>query len=80
MELLKQNALGPDLGDASEGDEMPNHVVSQSFVAATARPRAPSWRARHADMAPMEFIGLVAGWSTALVAVLALPVFIRFIG
>jgi len=28
----------------------------------------------------MEFIGLVAGWSSALVAVLALSVFIRFIG
>jgi hypothetical protein len=59
---------------------MPNHLVSQSSAAAMARPRAPSWRARHADMTRMEFIGLVAGWSTALVAVLALSVFIRFIG
>jgi hypothetical protein len=31
-------------------------------------------------MAPMEFIRLVAGWSTALVVLLALSVFIRFIG
>jgi hypothetical protein len=31
-------------------------------------------------MTRMEFIGLVAGWSTALVVVLALSVFIRFIG
>jgi hypothetical protein len=28
----------------------------------------------------MEFIGLVAGWSTALVVVLGLSVFIQFIG
>jgi len=59
---------------------MPNRLVSQSFVAATSRPRAPSWRARHADTTRLEFIGLVAGWSSALVAVLALSVFIRFIG
>jgi hypothetical protein len=31
-------------------------------------------------MTPREFIGLVAGWSTALVVVLALLVFIRFVG
>jgi len=31
-------------------------------------------------MTRLEFIGLVAGWSSALVAVLALSVFIRFIG
>ena len=59
---------------------MPNHPVSQSFVAAMAKPRARSWRARHADMTRMEFIWLVAGWSTALVVVLALSVFTRFIG
>ena len=61
---------------------MPIRLVSQSqsFAAAAARPRAPSWRARRADMTPMEFIGLVAGWSTAVVVVLALSVVIRFIG
>ena len=59
---------------------MPNRLVSQPFVAALPRPRAPSWRARRADMTPMEFIGLVAGWSTAVVGVLALSVVIRFIG
>jgi len=59
---------------------MPNVLVSQSSAAAPARPQAPSWRARHADMARMEFIGLVAGWSTSVVVVLALSVFIRFIG
>jgi hypothetical protein len=31
-------------------------------------------------MSRLEFIGLVAGWSAALVVVLALSVFIRFIG
>jgi hypothetical protein len=31
-------------------------------------------------MGRMEFIGLVAGWSTAVVVVLALSVVIRFIG
>ena len=66
--------------DAAEGAEMRNHPVSQAFVAAMAPPRAPSWRARQAEMTPMEFIGLVAGWSTALVVVLALSVFTRFIG
>ena len=67
-------------GDASEGAEMRNHLVSRSFVAAMAKPRAPSWRSRHADMTQMEFIGLVAGWSTALAVVIALSVFTRFIG
>ena len=59
---------------------MPNRLVSQPFVAAMPRPRAPSWRARDAEMSRLEFIGLVVGWSTALVVVLALSVFIRFIG
>jgi hypothetical protein len=31
-------------------------------------------------MTPMEFIGLVVGWSTAVVVVLALSVVIRVIG
>jgi len=66
--------------DATEEAEMPKRPVSQSFVPAMTRPRAPSWRARDAKMSPMEFIGLVAGWSTALVAVFGLSVFIRFIG
>jgi hypothetical protein len=66
--------------DAAEGAEMHNRLVSQSFVAAMAKPRAPSWRARHADMTRMGFIGLVAGWSTALVVVLALSVSFNFIG
>jgi hypothetical protein len=57
---------------------MPNHLVSHPFEAATARPRAPSWRARHADMTPRQFIGLVAGWSTAVAVVLTLSLFIRF--
>jgi hypothetical protein len=78
---LSSFAMSPSLlRGASKGAEMSNHLVSQSFVAAMARPRAPSWRARHADMTRLEFVGLVAGWSTALVVVLALSVFIRFIG
>jgi hypothetical protein len=77
---LSSFAMSSLFRDAPEGAEMPNHLVSQSFVAARAKPRAPSWRARHADMTQMEFIGLVAGWSTALVVVLALSVFTRFIG
>jgi hypothetical protein len=59
---------------------MRHHLVSQSFATATARPRAPSWRARRADMTPMEFIRLVTGWSTAVGVVLVLSVFTRFIG
>ena len=78
---LSSFAMSPSLfRGASKGAEMPNRLVSQSFVAAMARPRAPSWRARHAHMTQLEFIGLVAGWSTALLVVLALSVFIRFIG
>jgi hypothetical protein len=63
-------------GDALEGAEMRSRLVSQSF----GRRAHASRRARHADMTPREFIGLVAGWSTAPVVVLALSVFIRFIG
>jgi len=48
--------------DASEGSEMSNHLVRERALG-------------HADMSRTEFIMLVAGWSTALVAV-----FIRFIG
>jgi hypothetical protein len=55
---------------------MRSHLVSQSF----GRHGHASWRARHADMSPREFIGLMAGWSTALVVVLALSVFTRFVG
>jgi len=63
-------------GDALEGTEMRNHQVSQSF----GRHAHASRRACHADMTSREFIGLVAGWSIALVVVLALSVFTRFIG
>ena len=47
---------------------MPNHLVSQSSAAAMARGRERPLG--HAEMTRMEFIMLVAGWSTALVAVL----------
>jgi hypothetical protein len=59
---------------------MPSRLASQSFVAAMAAPPASSWRARQADMTRKGFIGLVAGWSSALVLILALSAFIRFIG
>ncbi len=59
---------------------MRSRLASQSFVAAMAAPPAPSWRARHADMTRMGFIGLVAGWCSALVLILALSAFIRFVG
>jgi hypothetical protein len=78
--LLSSLAMSSLFRDATEEAEMPKRPVSQSFVPAMTRPRAPSWRARDAKMSPMEFIGLVAGWSTALVAVFGLSVFIRFIG
>jgi hypothetical protein len=68
--------MSPLFRDALEGVEMRNHLVSQPF----GRHGHASRRARHADMTPREFVGLVAGWSTALVVVLALSVFIRFIG
>jgi len=59
---------------------MHSRLASQSFVAAFAAPRAPSRRARQADMCRKDFIGLVAGWSTALVLILAVSAFIRFVG
>jgi hypothetical protein len=43
-------------------------------------PPAPSWRARNANMTRKGFIGLVAGWCSALVLILAVSAFIRFIG
>ena len=59
---------------------MRSHIASPSFVAAMAAPLAPSCRARHADMTRMGFIGLVAGWCGALVLILAVSAFIRFVG
>jgi hypothetical protein len=59
---------------------MPSRLASQSFVATMAAPPAPSWRARNADMTRKGFIGLVAGWCSALVLILAVSAFIRFIG
>ena len=59
---------------------MLSHPACQSFVFAIAAPRAPSWRARYADMTQMGFIELVAGWSSALVMILAVSAFIRFVG
>jgi hypothetical protein len=43
-------------------------------------PATPSWRTRHADMSPRGFIGLVAGWSGAVVLILVSSAFIRFVG
>jgi len=54
---------------------MRSHLISQPF----GRHGHASRCARHADMTPREFIGLVAGWSTAVVVVLALSVFIQFL-
>ena len=60
--------------------KMRSHSASQSFVVAMAVPpsallaRAPRRHDR------MGFIGLVAGWSSALVLILALSAFLRFVG
>jgi hypothetical protein len=59
---------------------MRSRLASESFVAAMAAPPAPSWRARHADMTWKGFIGLAAGWCSALVLILVLSAFIRFVG
>jgi len=59
---------------------MRSRLAPQSFVAAMAAPPPPSWRARNADMTRKGFIGLVAGWCSALVLILAVSAFIRFIG
>ena len=54
---------------------MRSHLISQPF----GRHGHASRRVRHADITTRDFIGLVAGWSTALMVVLALSVFIQFI-
>ena len=59
---------------------MPSRLASQSFVAVMTAPPAPSWRTRGADMSRQGFIRLVAGWCSALVLILAVSAFIRFIG
>jgi hypothetical protein len=59
---------------------MPSRLASQSFVATMAAPPAPSWWARNADMTRNGFIGLMAGWCSVLVLILAVSAFIRFIG
>jgi hypothetical protein len=59
---------------------MRSRSASQSFAAAMTAPPGPSWRARHADMSRVGFIGLVAGWCSALVLILVLSAFIHFVG
>ena len=59
---------------------MRSRIASPSFVAAMAAPPAPSWRARQAAMTRMGFIGLVTGWCSALILILALSAFIQFVG
>jgi hypothetical protein len=59
---------------------MRSRIAPQSFVAAMPRPAGPSRRAGHADMSRMGFIGLMAGWCSALVLILAVSAFIRFVG
>ena len=59
---------------------MRSRLAAQSFVTAITAPPAPSRRARGADMTRKGFIGLVAGWSIALVLILAVSAFIRFVG
>jgi hypothetical protein len=59
---------------------MRSRLASHSFAAAMAAPRGPAWRARHADMSGVGFIGLVAGWCSAIVLILFLSTFIRLVG
>jgi len=43
-------------------------------------PASPSRHARRADMSPASFVGLVAGWSGALMLILSVSAFIRLAG
>ena len=53
--------------------------ASHASMAATPRPAAPSRRACRADMSRVSFIGLVAGWSGALILVVSISAAIRFV-
>lgn len=59
---------------------MRSRLTSQSFVGRNRRPTSPHGGARRADMTQKGFIWLVAGWCTALVLILAVSAFIRFVG
>jgi hypothetical protein len=59
-----------------ERTEMRRQIASQMLMGPTRQP-APS---RRADMSRTGFIGLVAGWTSALVVILFISAFIRFVG
>jgi hypothetical protein len=59
--------------------EMRRQIASQVLMEPTRQP-APSWRMRCTDMSRKSFIGLMAGWTSALVVVLFISAFIRSAG
>jgi hypothetical protein len=59
---------------------MGRQIVSQTSMEATRNPATPSWRMCRADMSRTGFIGLMAGWTGALVLILFVSAFIRFVG
>ena len=59
---------------------MRTHIARRIPTAATRHPATPSRRARRAAMSRAGFIGLVAGWSGALMLILSVSTFIRLAG
>jgi len=55
-------------------------IAQRMPTAATPHPAMPSRRAGRAAMSRADFIGLVAGWSGALVLILSASAFIRLAG
>jgi hypothetical protein len=58
---------------------MRRQIASHMPMKATRDPATPSCRTRRADMSQTGFIALVAGWSGALMLILFIAAFIRFV-
>jgi hypothetical protein len=58
------------------GRQVPSHKADQIV----RRPTPPSSRTRCAEMSRARFFALVAGWSGAVVVILAVSAFARIVG
>jgi hypothetical protein len=59
---------------------MGHQVASHKADRIVRRPTPPSSRTRCAEMLPTEFLALVAGWSGAVMVILAVSAFSRMAG
>jgi hypothetical protein len=58
---------------------MGSQVATHSAVQTVRGPTSPSRQTRRADMSRAAFVGLVAGWSGAVMAIFAFSTFIRLV-